>query len=84
MPTPQEGGSQPPWAWFLGGKWTRRQPSAPGLYPVCALDGATMDPRRWRTVGDDGNDLSKGGPWQGWWWDRPLPPIMRPPMEVVD
>jgi hypothetical protein len=71
---------------FLGGRWCRRRPKAPGLYPIAALDGAVTDPRKWKTIREDGTEVGVGfgePGWQGWWWDRPVPPILTVPMGIV-
>lgn len=71
-----------PWPFFLGGKWVRKRPTAPGLYPVASANGEIVEPRKWRRVDDQGREMGLGRddkPWAGWWWDRPCPPIVRPP-----
>lgn len=63
---------------FLGGRFTRKRPTRPGLYPVRGRDGGTVDPRQWRRIGEDGKEigLAPGEPgWQGDWYDRPVPPV---------
>ena len=82
-----EGDNPGPWAYWLGGKWTRRKPTKPGLYPIASLDGTVRDPRSWLIIEDDGRERGRGFAepgWQGWVWDRPMPPILRPPMELVE
>lgn len=72
-----------PWALFLGGKWTRTQPTKPGLYPVATLyEGAhvghrLMVKRNGKVVQADVPVNQPG--WQGWFWSQPLPPMPQAP-----
>lgn len=77
-----------PWAAFLGGRWQRERPSLPGIYPTAGRDGGVCDYEKWvRLVPHAVREgalvqtgLKHGEPgWQGWYWSRPLPPLVRAP-----
>lgn len=67
---------------FLGGRWTRDRPTAPGYYPVATLEGAVLPPERYKLIDKRGRqaDAGHGEPgWLGWWWSHPLPAMQRGP-----
>jgi hypothetical protein len=73
------------WERFLGGHWTREQPTKPGHYPVQGVKCGEVDgntPSILVIVYKAKGELRLTQSWGGWWWSEPLPNLPPTPDAV--
>ena len=68
------------WAEFVTGKWQKKMPTVPGVYPTASQDGGRGKDRTLVILPDkEIGDISSFVQWSGWWWSKPYPELPPPP-----